>query len=149
MKTWVKINRSSGEVLKRKNADALQRILNDEQVWLEVQKIAQPVYNADTHKLEQIINQPDLSDLSKAVSPTAKRVETWQSVALTAEELATRQHSADELYVATTAGQKAMWILVTLITKLIETNVIVPDDFDQEEKQIYRDMKAAVERIKT
>lgn len=149
MKTWVKINRSSGEVLKRKNADALQRILNDEQVWLEVQKIAQPVYNADTHKLEQIINQPDLSDLSKAVSPTAKRVETWQSVALTAEELATRQHSADELYVATTAGQKAMWILVTLITKLIENNVIVPDDFDQEEKQIYRDMKAAVERIKT
>ena len=76
MTEWVKIDRKTGNVLKRRTEDKLERVFNKPLVWIELEKKDVPEYDATTHKLTPVVTQPDLSDLSVAVSPSAKRVET-------------------------------------------------------------------------
>lgn len=87
MTRWVKIDRATGDVLKRRTEDKLERVFNKPVVWLEVEKKDAPEYDASTHKLTPVVTQPDLSDLSVAVSPSAKRVETYKAVKLTDAEI--------------------------------------------------------------
>ena len=88
MTDWVKIHRATGNVLKRRTEDKLERVFNKPVVWIEVEKKDAPEYDASTHKLNATVTQPDLSDLSVAVSPSAKRVEGWEAVALSDSEIA-------------------------------------------------------------
>ena len=87
MTKWVKIDRATGDVLKRRTEDKLERVFNKPVVWIEVEKKDAPEYDASTHKLTPVVTQPDLSDLSVAVSPSAKRVETYKAVKLTDAEI--------------------------------------------------------------
>ena len=87
MTDWVKIDRATGDVLKRRTEDKLERVFNKPVVWIEVEKKDAPEYDASTHKLNATVTQPDLSDLSVAVSPSAKRVEGWEAVALSDKEV--------------------------------------------------------------
>ena len=88
MTTWVKIDRATGDVLKRRTEDKLERVFNKPVVWLEVEKKDAPEYDAATHKLNATVTQPDLSDLSVAVPTDAKRVEGYEAVALSDSEIA-------------------------------------------------------------
>ena len=63
MTRWVKIDRATGDVLKRRTEDKLERVFNKPVVWLEVEKK----------------DAPD--------SPSAKRVETYKAVKLTDAEI--------------------------------------------------------------
>ena len=87
MTEWVKIDRATGNVLKRRTEDSLERVMNKAVVWLEVEKKDAPDFDASTHKLNATVTQPDLSDLSVAVSPSTKRVEGWEAVALSDKEV--------------------------------------------------------------
>ena len=87
MTKWVKINRATGNVLKRRTEDKLERVLNKSVVWIELEKKDAPEYDAATHKLNATVTQPDLSDLSVAVSADAKRVEGYEAVALSDSEI--------------------------------------------------------------
>jgi hypothetical protein len=93
MTEWVKIDRKTGNVLKRRTEDKLERVFNKPVVWIEVEKKDAPDFDASTHKLTQVVTQPDLSDLSVAVSPSAKRVETYKAVKLSDEEVVSRKNS--------------------------------------------------------
>jgi len=86
MTEWVKIDRKTGNVLKRRTEDKLERVFNKAVVWIEVEKKDAPDFDASTHKLTPVVTQPDLSDLSVAVSPSAKRVETYKAVKLSDDE---------------------------------------------------------------
>ena len=87
MTEWVKIDRATGDVLKRRTEDKLERVFNKPVVWIELEKKDAPKYDAATHKLNATVTQPDLSDLSVAVSPSAKRVEGYEAVALSNDEI--------------------------------------------------------------
>ena len=91
MTDWVKIDRKTGNVLKRRTEDKLERVFNKPLVWIELEKKDAPEYDATTHKLTPVVTQPDLSDLSVAVSPSAKRVETYKAVKLSDEEVVSRK----------------------------------------------------------
>ena len=88
MTKWVKIDRTTGNVLKRRTEDKLERVLNKSVVWIELEKKDAPEYDAATHKLNATVTQPDLSDLSVAVPTDAKRVEGYEAVALSDSEIA-------------------------------------------------------------
>jgi len=88
MTKWVKIDRATGDVLKRRTEDKLERVFNKPVVWIEVEKKDAPEYDAATHKLNATVTQPDLSDLSVAVPTDAKRVEGYEAVALSDSEIA-------------------------------------------------------------
>jgi len=91
MITWKLIDRATGAVLKTKTEDSMTRVLNKPKVWLPVRFDSRPVYDADTHKLQASVAQPDLSDLSTDVDPEAVRVEGWSVTALSSDELADRK----------------------------------------------------------
>lgn len=91
MTEWVKIDRKTGNVLKRRTEDKLERVFNKPVVWIELEKKDAPDFDASTHKLTPVVTQPDLSDLSVAVSPSAKRVEAWKAVKLSDEEVVSRK----------------------------------------------------------
>ena len=86
MTEWVKIDRATGNVLKRRTEDSLERVMNKAVVWLELDEKEEPSYNANTHKLRKKVTQPDLSDLSADVSASTKRVEEWEVVELSDDE---------------------------------------------------------------
>ena len=86
MTEWVKIDRATGNVLKRRTEDSLERVMNKAVVWLELDEKEEPSYNANTHKLRKKGTQPDLSDLSADVSASTKRVEEWEVVELSDDE---------------------------------------------------------------
>tara|TARA_R100001443_G_scaffold90665_1_gene97177 strand:+ start:83 stop:490 length:408 start_codon:yes stop_codon:yes gene_type:complete len=88
MTEWVKIDRATGNVLKRRTEDSLERVMNKAVVWIELDKKDAPEYDASTHKLEPVVTQPDLSDLSVDVPSSSKRVEDWEAVALSDSEIA-------------------------------------------------------------
>ena len=88
MTKWVKIDRATGNVLKRRTEDNLERVFNKPVVWIELEKKDAPEYDAATHKLNATVTQPDLSDLSVAVPTDAKRVEGYEAVALSDSEIA-------------------------------------------------------------
>tara|TARA_R100001443_G_scaffold23095_1_gene35283 strand:- start:1613 stop:2020 length:408 start_codon:yes stop_codon:yes gene_type:complete len=88
MTKWVKIDRSTGNVLKRRTEDNLERVFNKPVVWIELEKKDAPEYDAATHKLNATVVQPDLSDLSQTVPTDAKRVEGYEAVALSDSEIA-------------------------------------------------------------
>jgi hypothetical protein len=85
---FVKIDRITGNVLKTKNYDVDNlRPLNKAVVWIPFTQTATPAFDEEVEKLVTFYNQPDLSDLSVDVSPTAVREMSWNVVALTAQEL--------------------------------------------------------------
>ncbi len=88
MTSWVKIDRKTGNVLKMRTEDSLNRVFNKSSVWIELEKKDAPEYNSITHKLNKTIVQPDLSDLSVDVPSSSKRVEDWETVALSDSEIA-------------------------------------------------------------
>ncbi len=89
MKKWYsKIDRSTGNIVKRKEFDNPKRALNKPFVWLPEERDAQPEYNKETHKLVQTETIPDLSDMTVDVSQDAKRALGFDVVALTEEEKA-------------------------------------------------------------
>ena len=89
MKKWYsKIDRSTGNIVKRKEFDNPKRALNKPFVWLPEERDAQPEYDKETHKLVQTDTIPDLSDMTVDVSPDAKRVLGFDVIALTEEEKA-------------------------------------------------------------
>ena len=89
MKKWYsKIDRSTGNIVKRKELNNPERALNKPFVWIPEERDAQPDCNKETHKLVQTETIPDLSDMSVDVSPDAKRALGFDVVALTEEEKA-------------------------------------------------------------
>jgi hypothetical protein len=89
MKKWYsKIDRSTGNIVNRKELNNPERALNKPFVWLPEERDAQPEYNKETHKLVQTETIPDLSDTTVDVSQDAKRVLGFDVVALTEEEKA-------------------------------------------------------------
>ena len=99
MTSWVKIDRKTGNVLKMRTEDSLNRVFNKPFVWIELEKKDAPEYNSITHKLNKTIVQPDLSDLSVDVPSSSKRVEDWETVALSDSEIAANkdaQYSSPE-----------------------------------------------------
>jgi len=117
MTNYVKIDRATGDILKRKKAASMERVFDKTSVWIELEKQSQPVYDEDTQKLVSSVTQPDMSDLNVDVSPTAKRVEGWDIVALNAGELNRRKQDkianldhtltriAEDVMVAIATGQ--------------------------------------------
>ena len=51
MTSWVKIDRKTGNILKMRTEDSLNRIFNKSSVWIELEKKDAPEYNSITHKL--------------------------------------------------------------------------------------------------
>ena len=89
MKKWYsKIDRSTGDIVKRKEFDNPERALNKPFVWLPEERDIRPEYDKETHKLVQTETIPDLSDMTVDVSQNAKRVLRFDVVALTEEEKA-------------------------------------------------------------
>ena len=89
MKKWYsKIDRSTGNIVKRKELNNPERALNKPFVWLPEERDAQPEYDKETHKPVQTETIPDLSDMAIDVSQDAKRVLGFDVVALTEEEKA-------------------------------------------------------------
>jgi hypothetical protein len=88
MTEWVKIHRATGDVLKRRTEDKLERVFNKPVVWIELDKKDAPEHDVLTHKLIKTVEQPDLSDLSVDVPPACKRVEDWEAVELSDTEIA-------------------------------------------------------------
>ena len=89
-KKWVKIDRATGDVVRQKVAEVMERAFNKPAVWLELVREPQPDFDLNTHKITAQVQQSDLSDLAVAVDPGEKRVESWSVVQLSAEELAKR-----------------------------------------------------------
>lgn len=89
-KTWVKIDRSTGDVIKSKTAAEMKRVFNKTTVWLELVREAAPDFNSNTQKIVAGVRQSDLSDLAVDVDPSEKHVEIWEVVSLSAEELKKR-----------------------------------------------------------
>jgi len=89
MKKWYsKIDRSTGNIVKRKEFDNPERALNKPFVWIPEERDIRPEYDKETHKLVQTETIPDLSDMTVDVSPDVKRVLGVNVVALTEEERA-------------------------------------------------------------
>ena len=89
MKKWYsKIDRSTGNIVKRKEFNNPERALNKPFVWLPEERDIRPEYDKETHKLVQTETIPDLSDMTVDVSPDVKRVLGVNVVALTEEERA-------------------------------------------------------------
>ena len=93
MKMYVKIDRATGNVLKLKRFDDIERALNKPHVWIELEVIPNPTYDEDNEKLVELITQPDLSDLNVDVPPTAKRVVSVKKTPLTNPEKQARKLS--------------------------------------------------------
>ncbi len=87
-KLYSKIDRSTGDIVKRKEFNNPERALNKSFVWIPEERDAQPEYNKETHKLVQTETIPDLSDMTVDVSQDAKRALGFDVVALTEEEKA-------------------------------------------------------------
>ena len=89
MKKWYsKIDRSTGDIVKRKEFNNPERALNKPFVWIPEERESRPEHNTETHKLVQTETIPDLSDMSVDVSQDAKRALGFDVVALTEEEKA-------------------------------------------------------------
>ena len=89
MKKWYsKIDRSTGNIVKRKEFDNPKRALNKPFVWIPEERESRPEHNTETHKLVQTETIPDLSDMTIDVSQDAKRALGFDVVALTKEEKA-------------------------------------------------------------
>jgi len=82
MKTWVKIDRATGNVMKRKSASNLERVFHKKYVWIEQTTASVPSYNKETQKLGRIVTQSDLSNLTVDVPSDTKRVEGWEIIDL-------------------------------------------------------------------
>lgn len=148
MTNFVKIDRATGDVLKQRSTNNLERVFNKSTVWIELEINNKPIFDPNSQRLVPTLAQPDLSDLNVDVSPTAKRVQGWEAIALTAQELAGIQTSLDVDFVASSSGRKAMWLLVELIDKLFDQATIQPTDFTPDVRQAYTDIKTRVDRIK-
>lgn len=90
MSIFVKVDRKTGDVLKLKSENSMNRIFNKPTVWLELVREDPPDFDENTKKIVKEIRQSDLSDLDVDVDPSEKRVEGWKVVSLTSEELAKR-----------------------------------------------------------
>ena len=89
MKKWYsKIDRSTGNIVKRKEFDNPKRALNKPFVWIPEERESRPEHNTETHKLVQTETIPDLSDMAIDVPQDAKRALGFDVVALTEEEKA-------------------------------------------------------------
>lgn len=78
MTIYAKIDRATGQVLERLEADDMERALNKKEVWLPVTRNAKPAFNADMEKLTAIVTQQDLSNLAVDVPANAERIEGWR-----------------------------------------------------------------------
>ena len=87
---WVKIDRATGAVVKQRTAEEMERVFDKPFVWIELERLAAPSFDADTEKLEPVATQADFSDLDVDVDPNEKRLESWAIVALAAAELQRR-----------------------------------------------------------
>jgi|TARA_Y100000034_G_scaffold102014_1_gene126663 hypothetical protein len=93
MVPYAKIERATGEVLKRKRMSEPVRALHKAEVWLPVERPAPPAFNPDTHKLAEKITQPDLSNLAVDVPADAVRIEGHKKIALTGAEKQARTNA--------------------------------------------------------
>lgn len=89
-KKWVKIDRVTGEIVKRKAEAVMERVFDKPTVWLELVREDVPDFDANTQKIVADVRQSDLSDLSVAVDPGEQRIESWSVVQLSADESAKR-----------------------------------------------------------
>jgi hypothetical protein len=87
-KNYAKIDRSTGNIVKRKEFNNPERALDKPFVWIPEERDIRPEYNKETHKLVQTETIPDLSDMTVDVSPDAKRALGFDVVVLTEEERA-------------------------------------------------------------
>ena len=89
MKKWYsKIDRSTGNIVNRKELNNPERALDKPFVWIPEERDIEPEYDKETHKLVRTETIPDLSDMNVDVSPDAKRAWGFDVVALTEEEKA-------------------------------------------------------------
>lgn len=143
---FVKINRADGSIMRQKKADEMYRVFNKSTVWLELVRTSPPPHDEETQKLVKTLSQPDMSDLDVDVDPSTKRIEGWEVVALTGQEIIDRQIEADQQYIRNEARDKAMWVLVELISKLLADGVITAGDFKPVTRQAFLDLKERVDR---
>lgn len=125
MEIYAKIDRSTGQIVKRKEFDDPNRALNKPFVWLEVEQETSPSYDVETHKLVPTITQPDLSDLNIDVSPTAKRVQGYNIVALTAQEISTRLDNKIDA-----SNNKMVRAVELILTKIAQKNGVALEKSD-------------------
>lgn len=127
MKTFVKIDRLTGEILRRKTAPELNRALNKPTVWLELDRKPEPTFNSETETLELIVEQPDLSDLTKSVHYRVKRVERKIVRSLTPEEIQSRNN----LKIKTDEDPKLIRVLEDLMVAIAEGKPLIRETFPQ------------------
>jgi hypothetical protein len=128
MKKWYsKIDRSTGDIVKRKEFNNPERALNKSFVWLPEERDAQPDCNKETHKLVQTDTIPDLSDMTVDVSPDAKRVLGFDVVALSADE-------KEQIRLGKIAGSDGDLAKLTedILVIIAQGGVLEKDSFDEE-----------------
>ncbi len=145
---FVLIDRLSGDVLRRINEAPTNPVYNKGRVWLELIRSPRPNYDATTHKLVAEIIQPDLSDLSTDVDPSAQRQEGWIIVALTQQELDELKITDAHKDIANSASRQAMWVLAELIDKLLAQGTIQATDFTPNVRSAYQTLKNNVDEVK-
>jgi len=128
MKKWYsKIDRSTGDIVKRKQFNNPERALNKPFVWIPEERDAQPEYDKKTHKLVQTDTIPDLSDMTVDVSPDAKRVLGFDVVALSADE-------KEQIRLGKIAGSDGDLAKLTedILVIIAQGGVLEKDSFDEE-----------------
>lgn len=112
MSEYVKVDRATGDVLKRRQFNNPTRDITKPYVWIPVQRDAPPAFDPDTHKLVATETMPDLSG---TISPTDALVYGWNVVALTAQEVTERNNKK----IAATDGGLIRGVedLITLIAQ--------------------------------
>jgi hypothetical protein len=96
-----------------------------------------PAHDPATHKLEAALPVPD-----NATEVPYDIVERDL-----AAEAAAHQHNQDTEYVMVNAKDRAMYVLVELVSTLVVNGTITDNDFSPAAKQAYLDLKERVDRL--
>ena len=91
MKTYVKIERATGQEIARQNFENPGRVFHKAVVWLPLVEQPRPPFDPNTQKLVPVRTLPaGLSNLAQPVDPTAECIDSLAVLALTVEELNAR-----------------------------------------------------------
>jgi|2_EtaG_2_1085320.scaffolds.fasta_scaffold32174_2 hypothetical protein len=87
MTTYVKIDRTTGNIIEQKDYATIKRTFNKRYVWIPLIQEVVPAHDADTQKVVPNVTQPDMTDLSTPVNVNAQRVQGYDIVPLTPTEV--------------------------------------------------------------
>lgn len=132
-KKWVKIDRlvSTPHELEVRKEVELKRDLKSQFVWVQEVEEPRPVFDPNTEKLKKVYVLPDLSDLSKPVKPSVKRVVTYNVSPLNADEIKNKK-----IREIISTDKSMPRITENVITLLVEKGVIAWDELPVENQEI-------------